>query len=191
MVIRQKAEQSDGDDVGASSSRAGFEDLFHSEFAVMLRLARLLGSDDPEAIAQDAFTRLYARWDELADQDKAGGYVRSIVVNLVRSAGRHDGVARRHEASQPEHPPHPSAEFDAMTHVSDQQILAALEGLSPRHREALVLRFWLDLSERQMAATMGTSTGTVKSHVSRGLDCLRSLLATTSDPGTKASGGSR
>jgi RNA polymerase sigma factor (sigma-70 family) len=51
--------------------------------------------------------------------------------------------------------------------------------LSPRHREALVLRYWLDLSEAEMADAMGVSRGTVKSHVSRGLDALAALLEGT------------
>ena len=54
--------------------------------------------------------------------------------------------------------------------------MAALRRLSPRHREALVLRYWLDLTEAEMAEAMSVSRGTVKSHVSRGLDALATDL---------------
>ena len=54
--------------------------------------------------------------------------------------------------------------------------MAALGRISERHREALVLRYWLDLSEAEMAEAMSVSKGTVKSHVSRGLDALAALM---------------
>ncbi len=57
-----------------------------------------------------------------------------------------------------------------------RELLAALAALPPRRREAIVLRYWLDVSEREMAATMRVSTGTVKSLVSRGLDALGQAL---------------
>ena len=60
-------------------------------------------------------------------------------------------------------------------------LIAALTRIAPRHREALVLRFWLDLSERQMADAMEVSVGSVKSHVSRGLSALRAELAGTEE----------
>ena len=55
-------------------------------------------------------------------------------------------------------------------------LLAALAALPARRREAIVLRYWLDLPEREIAAAMGVSTGTVKSHLSRGLDALGEAL---------------
>ena len=58
-----------------------------------------------------------------------------------------------------------------------RELLAALAALPARRREAIVLRYWLDLPEREIAAAMGVSTGTVKSHVSRGLDALGEALA--------------
>lgn len=156
-----------------------FEGLFRTEFAAMFRLAYLLGAADPEDIAQEALARLHTRWDGLTDLSTAGGYLRTTVVNLVRSTARHQAVARRHDAAQianADVDSMPSAESVALDAVTDQLLLDALGALTPRHREALVLRFWLDLSEQQMADAMGCSTGSVKSHVSRGLSALRSRL---------------
>ncbi len=178
--------------IGSVAAAPNFEALFRTEFPVMFRLAHLLGAADPEDVAQEAFLRLHARWDHLADRSGAGGYLRATVVNLVRTAGRRSAVKRRQE--RPDLRPEllPSAESTALERVSDEAMLAALHGLTARHREALVLRFWLDLSERQMADAMNTSVGTVKSHVSRGLSALRTQLAAGSrggGMGTPATGG--
>jgi len=63
-----------------------------------------------------------------------------------------------------------------MIREDHRELLAALASLPARRREAIVLRYWLDLPEREIAAAMGVSTGTVKSHVSRGLDALGEAL---------------
>ena len=63
-----------------------------------------------------------------------------------------------------------------MVREDRRELLAALAALPPRRREAIVLRYWLDLSEREMAAAMRVSAGTVKSLVSRGLDALGQAL---------------
>jgi RNA polymerase sigma factor (sigma-70 family) len=69
-----------------------------------------------------------------------------------------------------------SAEQVAALREDTRVLVAALGQLSARHREALVLRYWLDLTEAEMAEAMGVSRGTVKSHVSRGLDALTALM---------------
>lgn len=142
----------------------------------MFRLAHLLGAADPEDIAQEAFARLHTRWPGLADPARTGGYLRTTVVNLCRSAARHEAVEAKYDAAQPVQRAESSAEDAALQSVSDRSLLAALGALAPRHREALVLRFWLDLSEAQMAEAMACSAGSVKSHVSRGLKALRAAL---------------
>lgn len=158
---------------------AAFEELFHAEFPAMFRLAALLGAADPESVAQEAFVRLHSQWSGLTEPSRAGGYLRTTVVNLCRSAARHDAVVSRHDSTQEPPEPAPSAETLALQEVSDRELLTTLGALSPRHREALVLRFWLDLSESQMAEAMGCSAGSVKSHVSRGLKALRAALTST------------
>jgi RNA polymerase sigma factor (sigma-70 family) len=72
-------------------------------------------------------------------------------------------------------------EFEVIGQAGSTTLMAALARIAPRHREALVFRFWLDLSERQIADAMEVSVGSVKSHVSRGLSALRTELAGRED----------
>jgi DNA-directed RNA polymerase specialized sigma24 family protein len=139
------------------------EELFRARYLEMVRLAGLLGADDPEDIAQEAYTRLMNKEPGLGDAQAALGYLRAIVVNLTRNRHRHLRVVRR---SMP------------AVAASQSRELAALPG---RRREAIVLRYWLDLPEREIAAAMGISPGTVKSHVSRGLAALAHTLQAAED----------
>lgn len=143
--------------------------LFRARYPEMVRLADLLGADDPEDIAQEAFARLIRKHGSLRDPDAAVAYVRASVVNLTRNRHRHLRVVRqRTPAGRPED----SSEQAAILREDHREVLAALSDLPPRTREALVLRYWLDLPERGIAEAMGVSPGTVKSHVSRGLATL-------------------
>ena len=148
--------------------------LFHAQFPSMVRLAAMLGADDPEDVAQEAFVRLHARARTLRDPQAALAYLRATVVNLTRSRLRHLAVVRRHRAERP--PDVDSAEQLVVRREEARGLLRAMASLSPRHREALVLRSWLDLTEADMADAMGVSRGTVKSHVSRALGALAALL---------------
>ena len=168
-------------DDGAAAEPAGrastYEQLFHSHFRGMVRLASMLGADDPEDVAQEAFVRLHGRVTTLRDPHAAVGYLRTTVVNLTRSRLRHLSVVRRHAEEADDAPQDvASAEQDVVRREAGRDLVAALARLSDRHREALVLRYWLDLSEAEMADAMGVSRGTVKSHVSRGLDALAALM---------------
>ncbi len=148
---------------------AAWTGLYREHFARLSWLALLLGADDPDDIAQEAFVRLHQRRRRLRDPQAAVAYLRRTVVNLTRNRIRHLGVARRHAAVRQVQATMASAEDAAVAGEDQRRILSAMRRLTPRHREALVLRYWLDLSEAQMAAAMGCSPGTVKSHVSRGL----------------------
>ena len=152
----------------------GYQELFHGQFAAMTRLAAMLGADDPEDVAQEAFVRLHRRSRTLRDPHAAVAYLRTTVVNLTRSRLRHLSVVRRLAPGPP--PDVPSAEHDVVRRESHRELLDALGQLSARHREALVLRYWLDLSEAEMAEAMSVSKGTVKSHVSRGLAALAAQM---------------
>lgn len=161
---------------GPRPETAGAEDvagLFRDRYPEMVRLADLLGADDPEDIAQEAFARLIRRHGSLRDPDAAVAYVRATVVNLIRNRHRHLRVVqRRTPAGRYED----STEHAAILREDHREVLAALTDLPPRTREALVLRYWLDLSQREIAAAMGVSLGTAKSHVSRGLAALARAL---------------
>ena len=149
------------------------EELFRSRYLEMVRLAGLLGADDPEDIAQEAFTRLMNKKPDLGDAQAALAYLRTIVVNLTRNRHRHLRVVR---LRGPAAAAAESCEQAAIAYEDHQEVIAALAGLPRRRREAIVLRYWLDLPEREIAATMGVSPGTVKSHVSRGLAALARTL---------------
>lgn len=144
--------------------------LFHAHFRGMVALATLLGADDPEDLAQEAFVRLHRRIGRMRDPNAALGYLRRTVVNLSHRRLRHLRVARRHSEVAPE--PVESAEQHAVVREDHREVVTALGSLSRRHREAIVLRYWLDMSEAEMAEAMGVSAGTVKAHVSRGLAAL-------------------
>jgi RNA polymerase sigma-70 factor (sigma-E family) len=157
-----------GDDMAT-----GVGGLFRTRYPEMVRLAGLLGADDPEDIAQEAFARLIRKYDSLRDPDAALAYVRASVCNLTRNRHRHLRVVRlRTPTGRPEE----SSEQAAILREDHREVLAALAALPPRRREAIVLRYWLDLSEREIAEAMGTSPGTVKSNVSRGLAALAEAL---------------
>lgn len=147
--------------------------LFRDRYPEMVRLADLLGADDPEDIAQEAFARLIRKAGSLREPAAAIGYVRTTVCNLVRNRHRHLRVVR---LRTPREQDEASSEHAVMVREDHRELLAALAALPTRRREAIVLRYWLDLPEREIAATMGVSTGAVKSYVSRGLDALGEAL---------------
>ena len=153
------------------AGEAGVEELFRARYLEMVRLAGLLGADDPEDIAQEAFIRLMDKRPHL--DDAALPYLRAIVCNLTRNRHRHLRVVR---LRTPQGVDEGSSEQAAILREDHREVIAALAGLPGRRREAIVLRYWLDLPEREIAAVMGVSPGTVKSHVSRGMAELARAL---------------
>ncbi|MFC7649775.1 SigE family RNA polymerase sigma factor [Streptosporangium lutulentum] len=151
-----------------------FAELFGAHYPSMVRLAGLLGADDPEDIAQEAFARLHARRSRLRDDGAAVAYVRSIVCNLTRNRLRHLRLVRLRPLEPP--PAAPSSEHAVIVAEKHQELLAAVDRLPRRQREALVLRYWLDLSGLEIADAMGVSPGSVKTHTSRGLAALGRAL---------------
>ncbi len=155
--------------------------LYAAHWRALVRLAWLLLHDEPlaEDIVQDAFVAVHRRWDSLRDPAKATAYLRRSVVNGARSALRHRGVEQRHLATVG--PSLTLGDLDRRDGPQDEavarerhhEMLAALAGLPERQREVLVLRYYLDLSEAQIAHALGISAGSVKSHASRGLAALR------------------
>jgi RNA polymerase sigma factor (sigma-70 family) len=150
-----------------------FARLFSEQYGRMVRLAALLGADDPEDIAQEAFWRLEQRRERLPATVNAGAYVRTTVVNLTRSRLRHLGVVRR---LTPVTPLVESAEILAMLSEDRRRVIKGLSEISKRQREVLVLRYWLDLPEREIADTLDIRIGTVKSTTSKALAALRRVL---------------
>lgn len=154
----------------------GFDSLFDDCYESMKRLAFLLGADDPENIAQEAFVRLHTRWSSLVDADKATAYLRRTVVNLSRSRLRHLRVVRR----APREPDRDMASAESLA-LANQGVWDALATLTHRQRQVLVLRYWLDLDQQAIADTLGVAVGTVKATTNHAMAALRSALAGEED----------
>ncbi|MEU7551392.1 SigE family RNA polymerase sigma factor [Streptomyces sp. NPDC044571] len=170
-------EHAPGSDAPRGASRPTVTELYHAHRLGMVRLAVLL-VDDPataEDVVQDAFTALYRRHGEhIGEVDNALGYLRTAVVNTSRSVLRRRRTARAWTPPAPADIP--SAEEYVVLGEAHREVLAALGRLTPRRREVLVLRYWADLSEAEIATTLGISRGAVKSNASRALDALERIL---------------
>ena len=152
--------------------------LFAAHYRPLVRLATLLLHDQgaAEEIVQDGYVALHGRWSRLRDADKALGYLRISVVNRCRSALRHRRVVEAHLAVARPPADSPSAEVGALDLLRHDAVIAALRALPARQREAIVLRYYVELSEAETAELMGVSRGAVKSHTFRGLTALRQTL---------------
>jgi RNA polymerase sigma-70 factor (sigma-E family) len=150
--------------------------LYTEQYRSLVRLALLLLHDvqTAEEVVQDAFVAMHTGYRRLRDTEKALAYLRQAVVNKSRSVLRHRTVVDKN-APKPA-PDEPSAEHGALALLERTAVIAALRGLPERQREALVLRYYADLSEAQIASAMGISRGAVKSHTARGMSALRVTL---------------
>ena len=150
---------------GRIPGTASFDDLYRAEYRPMVRLARGLvdTSESAEEIVQEAFAKVFERWSRL---DEPGGYLRTAVVNGARSELRKREVRRRIGLTRRALPPPAEQDY----------LIDALETLPPKQKTALVLRFYGDLSEKEIAEAMGVRPGTVKSTTSRGLAALRKAI---------------
>jgi RNA polymerase sigma-70 factor (sigma-E family) len=150
---------------------AEFRKFMHARWPAMVRLAYALTGDQGHAedVAQTAFARAYASWPRVSRAGNPEAYVRRIVINENLNRFRKHRVAERLTGMLPE-----SSTPDA-TRESDERsaLIAALQQLGPRQRAVVVLRYWLDLSETEVATALGCSVGTVKSQASRALASLR------------------
>ncbi len=153
--------------------------LYSAHYRPLVRLATLLVRDfaTAEEVVQDAFVAMHGAWRRLRDPNKALSYLRQSVVNRARSVLRHRAVVEKHAPKAL--PDAPSAEHGAMGELERAAVIEALRKLPTRQREAIVLRYYGDLSEAQIAGAMGISRGAVKSHTARGVAALRSVLEQT------------
>ncbi len=155
---------------------AAVEQLYASHYRRLVRLSVLLVRDPEtaEEVVQDSFVAMHGAWRTLREPDKGLAYLRQTVVNRSRSVLRHRGVQSRYV------PPVvrdlPGADEDAVVSERRAAVLDAMRSLPDRQREVLALRYYLDLSEADIASTLGISRGAVKSHASRGVAALRSLM---------------
>ena len=147
-------------------------DLYQAHAVALVRTAKLLLHDQPSAedVVQDAFIGLYRALPRLRDHDQILPYLRAAVINRSRSVlrSRQRALLRKvqHE------PPVSSAESSAMAGEDRRAVMAAVARLPRRAREVLVLRYYLDLTDQEIAATLGISRGTVTSTASRALAAM-------------------
>jgi len=164
------------DDTGEIAASSLVADLHRAEYRNLVRLARLLLDDvaTSEEVVQDAFVALQLRRRGLRDPERAAAWLRSAVLNGARSQLRRRRVRERLlPRPGPDGAP---ADRGALAADEHRRVVEALRGLPRRQQEALVLRFYLELSERETAEAMGVSAGSVKTHVHRGLAALTPLL---------------
>jgi RNA polymerase sigma-70 factor (ECF subfamily) len=160
-------------------ARASFvESLYHQEAASLVRLARLFTDDrtGAEDIVQEAFIRLYNAAGRIRDPERSTAYLRSIVLNLARDHNRRGLLSLRHQDSMIDRRTPEIPEDRMVRSESQAEVIDALNDLSPRQRDCLVLRFYMDLTEKQIAETLGISPNSVKTHCQRGMAVLATLL---------------
>jgi RNA polymerase sigma-70 factor (sigma-E family) len=151
-------------------------ELYSLHYRALVRLAVLLVRDIPTAedVVQDSFVAMHDGWQRLRNAESALAYLRHAVLNRSRSVLRHRAVVDKHLPNPP--PDNPSAEYCALVRLEQSAVVEALRRLPGRQREAIVLRYYADFSEAEVAAAMGISRGAVKSHTARAIAALRADL---------------
>lgn len=172
---------------GIPSPRAGADDTvmaagttvdhltetYRAHYRSLLGLAALLLDDTAscEDVVQEAFIRVHSARKRVRDPEKTLAYLRQTVVNLSRSALRRRILGLK-LLSKPM-PDMASAEEGAYDQLERDSLIKAMKGLQRRQREVLVLRYFADMTEAQVAETLGVSLGSVKAYGSRGIAALR------------------
>ncbi|MBL7502588.1 SigE family RNA polymerase sigma factor [Frankia sp. CNm7] len=169
-------------DSGARARRddRSFEGFVADRGSALLRTAVFLTGDRQggEDLLQDVLLRAYRRW---ADVDDPESYLRRALVNASVSRARRWPRGREQLVAWDEPGPDlavsPGGLVDVAGRVGDRHdLLGALRQLPPRQRAVIVLRYFDDLSEAEIATELGCGAGTVKTHAARGLSRLRELM---------------
>lgn len=153
-------------------------ELFRLEGTRLVRLARLFTDDRnaAEDLVQEAFIRLHRAAHRIKDPSKAAPYLRSIVINLARDHNRRGLMSLRHQEAIPAGV-EPDAPEDVLVMDDERRrLLEEVRALSPRQRDCMLLRFYLELSESEIAETLDISRNSVKTHYRRGMETLRNRL---------------
>ncbi|MFC8090313.1 SigE family RNA polymerase sigma factor [Streptomyces sp. NPDC057301] len=170
--------QRDGAELAENSAAAGttvdhLTETYRAHYRSLLGLAALLLDDTAscEDVVQEAFIRVHSARKRVRDPEKTLAYLRQTVVNLSRSALRRRILGLK-LLSKPM-PDMASAEEGAYDQLERDSLIKAMKGLQRRQREVLVLRYFADMTEAQVADTLGISLGSVKAYGSRGIAALR------------------
>lgn len=163
VVPDPEASEADGPRVDLAIG--SFEELYSREYVAMVRLATLMVDSVAvaEELVQDCFVRVHRRWRRI---DRPAAYLRTAVMNASRNELRRRDRERRSRRFRPEE----TVELQA------DEVLDAVRALPEKRRAAVVLRYYEDLSESEIAETLGVRPGTVKSLLHRGLAQLRASL---------------
>ncbi|MGE7436493.1 MULTISPECIES: SigE family RNA polymerase sigma factor [Kitasatospora] len=165
----------------AGASVDHLTETYQAHYRSLLRLAALLLDDlsTCEDVVQEAFIRVHAARRRVREPEKTLAYLRQTVVNLSRSTLRRRILGLR--LLPKPMPDMASAEEGAYDALERDQLKTALRGLQRRQREVLVLRYYADMTEAQVADVLGISLGSVKAYGSRGLAALRVLMEAEDD----------
>ena len=152
--------------------------LFEQEGAALVRMARLFTDDRnaAEDLVQEAFIRLHKSAHRIHSEDKAASYLRSIVINLTRDHNRRGLMSLRHQEAVPAGTTPEAPEDRLLLDEEQMRLLDEVRALSPRQRDCIFLRFYLELSEREIADVLSISPNSVKTHCRRGLASLRETI---------------
>jgi RNA polymerase sigma-70 factor (sigma-E family) len=160
--------------------RAAVAALFFVHHRPLVGLATLLVDDreTAEDVVQEAFISLYSNWSRIRDPNAATGYLRAATLNLSRSRLRRRRVERMFRLEEPL--PISSADARTLDRDTRDSVWNAVAALPRRQREVVVLRYYQEMSESEIASALGISAGSVKQHASRALAALsRQLEALT------------
>jgi RNA polymerase sigma-70 factor (sigma-E family) len=159
--------------------------LFDEHYRGLCRLATLLLGDEAaaEEVVQEAFLRTYAGWWRLRRPTRARWYLRAAVVNQCRSRGRRRAAEDRGNRTVWATEGADAPAWDTDRAGESLVVVEAVRALPRRQREAVVLRYYEDLSDADVAAVLGCSVGTVKSQLSKARATLARRLAEPADPG--------
>jgi RNA polymerase sigma-70 factor (sigma-E family) len=159
---------------GRAAAEAAVTALYHEHAVGLTRLAHVMLGDRAAAedVVQEAFAGLFRRWMFLNDTTKAPAYLRSAVLNGCRTVARRGVPPVLVDAAAVDGP-----DVALLAAEERRAVLAALRELPGRQREALVLRYFLDLPDDEIARSMGIQPGTVRSAVHRGLATLERVMS--------------
>ena len=161
-----------------------FSEYMAARQAALYRTAYLLAGDHASAedLLQNAFAKLYLSWDKVRDREALDGYVRRIMVHENNSLWRRAWKRREHSTdAMPETGVHESYD-DGLGGA----LWSYISTLSPKQRSVVVLRYYEQLSEAEIADVLGISVGTVKSQASRALASLRARAPRSLNPADKS-----
>ncbi len=165
----------DGARVRAADAADQVTELYQATALGLIRLAYVILGDPhtAEDVVQEAFCNLFRRWDRLQHTESLEYYVRASVVNACRSALRRRSVRGRRVLYEL---PAPSAEAAVLGGAERDALIRAVDLLPARQRETLVLRYYLDLPDDEIARLMGVGPSTVRSAAHRALHALARTL---------------